>query len=53
MSTKVGGTGAEDVQKALDDAAAKANQMTIMTAEFSGRMSEINAKNHAAKQIVQ
>lgn len=52
-STPPSGTSNSDVQAALDAAVAQANQMTIMTAKFSGEMSAVNAKNHAAKQIVQ
>jgi hypothetical protein len=41
-----------NVQAALDAAAARADKVTIQTAEFTAKMSEINAKNHAAKQIM-
>jgi hypothetical protein len=45
----VGGT---NVEQALNDAADRADRATVLTANFSAKMSEINAKNHAAKQIV-
>ena len=43
------GTGIGDVKDAMDKAIATANQMTILTMDFSAKMSAVNAKNHAAK----